>query len=98
MNRMPFSNAEAHLKAVDNKLALVIDEVGTCKLNSTDRNRFDVLASSIIGQQLSIKAAHTIKKRVADLVGLGNVLEPGKTLSLKVQRDKLDTHKIPRNK
>lgn len=63
--------AEAHLRAVDPRLATVIDRHGPCTIGSRRRDPFHVLCSSIIGQQLSIKAADTIQARVAALTGAG---------------------------
>lgn len=60
------SEAEEYLKKKDNKLGFIIETVGACQLNHNNRNRFDVLASSIVSQQLSAKAAKTIKGRILD--------------------------------
>jgi len=66
---MQHKDAELYLKAADKKLKPIIERVGACALSFTKRNRFDVLANSIIGQQLSVKAARTIKNRVYELLG-----------------------------
>lgn len=68
--------AEAHLRAVDPRLARVIERHGPCTIGSRRRDPFHVLCSSIIGQQLSIKAADTIQARVAALTGAGKTFVP----------------------
>ena len=60
--------AELHLARRDRRLAGLIDAHGPCTLGRKRRDPFHVLCSSIIGQQLSIKAADTIQARVAALV------------------------------
>lgn len=60
------SEAVKYLKKKDKKLGFIIETVGSCQLNYKNRNKFDVLASSIISQQLSVKAAKTIKGRILD--------------------------------
>lgn len=60
--------AEAHLRRRDKKLGRLIDRYGPCTLGRKRRDPFHVLCSSIIGQQLSIKAADTIQARVATAV------------------------------
>jgi len=68
--------AEAHLRSVDSRLARLIDRHGPCTIGSRRRDPFHVLCSSIIGQQLSIKAADTIQARVAALTGAGKRFLP----------------------
>ncbi|WP_293374506.1 DNA-3-methyladenine glycosylase [Nevskia sp.] len=68
--------AEAHLRAVDPRLGTVIDRHGPCTIGSKRRDPFHVLCSSIISQQLSIKAADTIQARVAALTGAGARFAP----------------------
>jgi DNA-3-methyladenine glycosylase II len=63
--------AEAALAAADPKLAALIARVGPCTLGRKRRDPFHVLCASIIGQQLSIKAADTIEARVAAAVLAG---------------------------
>jgi DNA-3-methyladenine glycosylase II len=59
-----------HLRSADPALAAVIDRVGTYKLvPRADGTHFDHVVRSIVGQQLSGKAAQTIYKRVLDLKG-----------------------------
>lgn len=61
--------AEAHLAATDPVMAKLIAHYGPTTLGRKKRDPFHVLCASIIGQQLSAKAADTIQKRVADLLG-----------------------------
>ncbi len=57
-----------HLRSVDPALGAVIDRVGACKLASrSDGTHFDYVVRSIVGQQLSGKAAQTIYLRVLAL-------------------------------
>jgi DNA-3-methyladenine glycosylase II len=61
--------AETHLAAVDPVMAKLIASYGPCTLGAKARDPFHVLCASIIGQQLSVKAADTIQSRVAALIG-----------------------------
>ncbi len=63
--------AEQYLSRRDRRLARLINAHGPCTLGRKRRDPFHVLCSSIIGQQLSIKAADTIQARVATLVLAG---------------------------
>ena len=63
-----YRTALRHLRRCDTRMADVIKAVGPCKL-STDPNAFRMLTRSIIGQQLSTKAAATIWQRFTELVG-----------------------------
>lgn len=80
------SVAEEYLKKKDKKLGLIINAVGSCLLNHNNRNRFDVLASSIVSQQLSAKAAKTIKGRVLKLIGSKSSLRAEKILDVDVKQ------------
>ncbi|CAN5695814.1 DNA-3-methyladenine glycosylase [soil metagenome] len=57
-----------HLCQNDAVLAEVITQVGVCTIEP-HRNQYQELVSSIIGQQLSVKAAETIEKRFKDVFG-----------------------------
>ncbi len=61
--------AEAHLVASDPVMARLIAHFGPSTLGGKHRDPFHVLCASIIGQQLSAKAADTIQARVARLIG-----------------------------
>ena len=56
-----------HLRRVDRRMREVIDAVGPCTLKPR-RERFAMLARSIIAQQISVAAARTINARVVELV------------------------------
>ena len=58
--------AVRHLEAADPVLGSVIVQVGACTLTPHTRY-FEELAGSVIGQQLSVKAAATITARVEGL-------------------------------
>jgi len=57
-----------HLRRVDPHLRAIIDRVGPCRLEPHP-DRFDALVSSIIGQQISSKAAASINQRLVALGG-----------------------------
>ena len=62
--------AEAHLSNADPVMAQLIARHGPCRLDARGAaSPFETLVGSIISQQLSTKAAATIKGRVAALVG-----------------------------
>ncbi|MEM9172626.1 MAG: DNA-3-methyladenine glycosylase 2 family protein [Pseudomonadota bacterium] len=63
------ARAKAHLKRVDPRLGKVIDELPDCEIHNRRTTLFDMLAGSIVGQQLSTRAAATIYRRVCDLTG-----------------------------
>ena len=59
-----------HLRSADPALGAVIDRVGPYRLvPRADGTHFDHVVRSIIGQQLSGRAAQTIYRRVLDLKG-----------------------------
>jgi DNA-3-methyladenine glycosylase II len=60
--------ATDHLAQHDEIIASLIEQVGPCTMRF-ERNRFRMLVRSIIGQQLSAKAASTIRGRFETLVG-----------------------------
>ncbi len=59
--------AEAHLRRRDTVMAGLIERHGPCPLAERPFEPFHTLATSIISQQLSAKAAQTIQNRVAQL-------------------------------
>jgi DNA-3-methyladenine glycosylase II len=67
-----FPNAHRYLSRRDPRLRPLIKRVGPCTLQ-THPDAFRVLASSIISQQISTKAAASISKRVHDLCGRGGI-------------------------
>lgn len=72
--------AERHLAAADSIMARLIAQHGHCPLAEREFEPFHMLANSIISQQLSAKAAATIKQRVGALVGVP--FQTGKVLSI----------------
>lgn len=60
--------AAAHLTKYDPHLAPIITSAGLCAIQP-HREYYRALANSIIGQQLSVKAAATIKQRFVNLFG-----------------------------
>lgn len=61
-------NATAHLEKHDPTMALLIQKFGPCQLMPHD-NYYQELVESIIGQQLSVKAARTIRERFVAMFG-----------------------------
>lgn len=57
-----------HLKEVEPILGAEIDKIGMLK-REIDKDVFSSLISSIIGQQISTKAADTVRQRLIDLTG-----------------------------
>ncbi len=60
--------AQAHLITRDRQLAHIITTYGNCTI-APHSNYYQELVESIIGQQLSVKAASTITKRFVSLFG-----------------------------
>ena len=67
--------AVRHLKSVDPTMRKLIDRAGPVTLK-LQRNRFEVLVKSIISQQISTKAATSIRRRVEQLAGPGRLTAP----------------------
>lgn len=69
-----------HLKRADPTLARVIERVGTCRFTPrAEGTHFDAVARSIVYQQLSGSAAHTIYTRVLGIYG-GRAPSPAELL------------------
>lgn len=68
LNDDVFKAAAQHLAHADPALAPVIAQAGMCRI-APHQNYYQALADSIIGQQLSVKAAASIKKRFRELFG-----------------------------
>ena len=73
------AEAVAHLSAADLRLAEVIGRIGPCGLRRRPGG-FPRLFRSILGQQLSIKAAATIHGRIA--AACGDAVTPERVLAL----------------
>ena len=74
--RATLSEAEQHLAAADAVMARLVARHGPCRLGRKRRDPFHVLCTSIISQQLSVKAADTIQARVATAVLAGSRFMP----------------------
>jgi DNA-3-methyladenine glycosylase II len=61
--------ADHDLRRADPVMASLVERFGPCGLMRRRRPAFEVLAASIISQQLSNKAAGTIQRRVETLLG-----------------------------
>jgi DNA-3-methyladenine glycosylase II len=57
-----------HLRRADPHLRAIIDRIGPCRLEPR-LDRFGTLVRSIIGQQISSKAAASIHRRLVEIVG-----------------------------
>lgn len=75
--------AAKHLSQHDPLLAPVIEQAGLAEL-SPHTDYYGALVNSIIGQQLSVKAAASIKQRFRDLFG-GKLPSPEEILSKSVE-------------
>lgn len=62
--------AERHLSAVDRTMKKLVAQHGHCPLAEREFQPFHMLANSIISQQLSTRAAATIKQRVGEIAGV----------------------------
>lgn len=67
--------ATKHLRRADPVMRDLIQRAGPFRMK-TDRQRFHMLACSIVSQQLSVKAARTIRDRLVALAG-GALLPEG---------------------
>jgi DNA-3-methyladenine glycosylase II len=79
----PGFNAEKACKHLSKNCPVMAELVirhGPCTLMDSDFKPFETLAASIIGQQLSVKAADTIEKRV--LAAIGGPLTPEGIISV----------------
>ena len=68
MNKTVLSQAAIHLAKADPTLKSVIERAGLCTIQP-HTDYYKSLADSIIGQQLSVKAAASIRSRFYDLFG-----------------------------
>jgi DNA-3-methyladenine glycosylase II len=76
--------AERHLTKADPIMNRLIAKHGHCRIAEREFQPFHMLANSIISQQLSTKAAATIKRRVGELVGVP--FETRKVLSVSTEK------------
>jgi DNA-3-methyladenine glycosylase II len=76
LNEAIVLEAQAHLSRVHFGFAELIARHGPCTIRPKRKDYFDTLASSIISQQLSEKAATTIKSRICEVVGKRRPFRP----------------------
>ena len=69
INKKTLAEAERVLRKCRH-LGPVMKQHGICELDPESQAPFETLISSIIAQQLSVKAANTIESRVRNLVGV----------------------------
>lgn len=70
------AKAERFLRTTDPQLRRIIDLIGPCGLRPTG-GRFEVLARSIVSQQISTSAARTIFRRLKSLMPGGRISANG---------------------
>lgn len=80
---MTLSAAERHLTENCAVMSMLVARHGRCVLLDQAFDPFRTLAGSIIGQQLSVKAADTIERRV--LAAIGGELQPKAILSVEAE-------------
>jgi DNA-3-methyladenine glycosylase II len=78
--------AQRHLQRSDPPFGQLIRAHGACTLGLKRRDPFHVLASSIIGQQLSTRAADTIQARVEALIQARGKLTPEALLTASAEQ------------
>ena len=76
MENHRYVEAERHLAGADPVMARIIAERGPCTLDP-DPRPFPMLVRSILGQQISVKAAASIRRRFADLLPAGEITAEG---------------------
>lgn len=78
--------AAAHLSAYDPVLSPIINTAGVANITPSE-DYYQELVDSIISQQLSVKAAHTIEKRFCGLFGDENQFPPPEQILTKSIED-----------
>lgn len=68
MSKGQFQHAESYLSGIDPIMAGLIKSFGPCTFSRAIQSKFDVLINSVISQQLSGKAASSIRNRLNDLL------------------------------
>ena len=84
LNKALINKAQVHLKASDGILSGLIERYGPCMIRPELDDPFHALASSIISQQLSARAARAIKSRLLNLLGADR-LTPEHVLEMPVK-------------
>lgn len=80
MAKHPYRSAQKHLMQKVPELKALIEMVGPCTLQPNS-DGFSVLVRSIVSQQISTKAAHSISSRLVAICGKGG-LRPAKIAKL----------------
>jgi len=83
-NKETLQKAVNHLVKQDSFLAAIIASAGPSDI-TPHKNYYQELVDSIIGQQLSVKAAHSIRTRFYALFGGNKLPEPEEILSKSVE-------------
>ncbi len=86
--------AEHYLAHADPVMRRLIARHGPCPLAEREFEPFHMLANSIISQQLSTKAAATIKQRVGELVGVPFQTEKVLAVSSEKLRDAIEDEAV----
>ena len=94
LNTDTISIAEIHLAQVDRILGELITLHGPCTICSDYTEPFEKLVNSIIGQQLSAKAARTIRQRIRNCLGKICPEEISAAASEKLRECGLSTAKV----
>ena len=69
INQTDLKSAVAHLRSVDPLLSSIISKIGRITFAKTASTPYEAIGRSIIGQQLSTKAASAIHRKVASNFG-----------------------------
>jgi DNA-3-methyladenine glycosylase II len=80
LNRNLIKKAVQHLSSADGILAKIIEKHGPCTMQPAFDNPLHALVSSIVSQQLSVRAARAIKGRLFELIG-EEIFTPDKIIS-----------------
>lgn len=83
LDRLLTKRAQQHLCRTDPVMSRLVKTHGPCPLAMRKYQPFDTLVGSIVSQQLSAKAASTIKARISEIVGAP--FTPSELLSVKTE-------------
>src|SRR5688500_11838181 len=84
VNETTVRQAADHLQQHDSVLAPVIAAHGLCTIRP-HRNYYSELVDSLISQQLSVEAAHTIEQRFCQLFGSADFPTPEQILAKDIE-------------
>jgi len=88
-----WNQALAHLRSTDPELATLFDHFPEERVRGSG-NPFQVLANSIVGQQISVKAASAIFGRLTILLGDWNPAAVGKVTDEELRKAGLSVRKV----